>query len=137
VNGEPGLVLALRFTNGFVPAAPVYADREREVKSLVPGVAPTCDIDVAGNLAALSGGSATHSGDHVIATFDSLAVANRVTAQTRARFEVMALPAPLANEPAGTANHLRGGLVLKLRMNFIDRSQCSQMRVCDCCVART
>lgn len=136
VNGEPGLELELQFTNGFEPAAPVYADRERELKSTGPGIPAVCEHDLAGDLTSLSGGSDTHSGDHVIATFANDAVANRAIKQTRAQFLVKALPVPMAGEPAGTANHLRGGLVIKLRMNFVDRSQCSQMKVCDCCVDR-
>jgi hypothetical protein len=136
VDGEPGLVLKMKWTNGFTPAAPVYVDRESETKSTGPGVAAVCNHAVDGDLEAISGGTNTESGQHLIATFDGTDVANRVLTPTRPVFEVVALPAPLPNDPPGTANHLRGGLVLKLRMNFVDRSQCSQMRVCDCCVPR-
>jgi hypothetical protein len=136
VEGEPGLELKMRFTNGFTPAAPLYVDRERKVLSTSPGVPATCDLDVGGDLKKISGGTATHSGEHLIATFDGNDIANRVTKQTRAEFVVVALPAPLPNDPAGTANHLRGGLKISLRMNFVDRSQCSQMTVCSCCEAR-
>jgi hypothetical protein len=137
VDGEPGLVLKMKWLNGFTPAAPVYVDREFETKSTGSGVACVCNHDTSGDLEAISGGSATESGHHLIATFDGTDVANRVLKPTRPVFEVVSLPAPMANEPSGTANHLRGGLVIKLRMNFVDRSQCSQMRVCDCCVDRT
>jgi hypothetical protein len=136
VEGEPGLVLKLSFTNGFAPAAPLYVDRERSLLSTGPGVAPVCEIDLSGDTQAISGGSATHSGEHLIATYDGNNVANRITKQTRAQFEVVALPAPTPNDAVGTANHLRGGLKISLRMNFIDRSQCSKMTVCSCCEAR-
>ena len=136
VDGEPGLVLTLQFTNGFTPADPLYVDREREVKCTSPGCTPTCAIDLLGDVKTISGGSATHSGDHLIATYNANLPANRVTKQTRAQFRVVALPAPLPSMPVGSPNQLRGGLMLKLRMNFIDRSQCSQMSVCSCCMAR-
>lgn len=136
VQGEPGLKLALEFTNGFVPAAPLYVDREREVKPTVAGAVATCEHDVGGDMASMKGETATHSGEHLIATYDGNDVANRVIKQTRARFKVVALPVPVASMPAGSPNQLRGNLVLKLRMNFVDRSQCSQMKACDCCVDR-
>lgn len=136
VDGEPGLVLKMGWTNGFAPAAPLYVDRESKVLSTGPNVPATCEHAVDGDLAAISGGSATHSGQHLIATFDGNDVANRVLQATRPYFEVVALPVPLPGDPVGTANHLRGGLKIKLRMNFIDRSQCSQMLVCGCCEQR-
>jgi hypothetical protein len=136
VEGEPGLVLKMLWTNGFTPAAPLYIDRERAVLSTGPNVPATCVHDVAGDLAAISGGTATHSGEHLIATFNGNDIANRVLATTRPYFEVVALPTPLPNDPVGTANHLRGGLKISLRMNFIDRSQCSKMTPCKCCEPR-
>ena len=131
VKGEPGLVLNLNFDNGFVPAAPLYIDRERSTigTAEVPAV---CDIDLAGDLNAISGGTNTHSGEHLIATFDGNAVANRVTHATRAYFTVVALPAPVVGAPLGTPDQLRGGLVIKLAMNFIDRSKADAHNICPC-----
>lgn len=131
VTGEPGLVLKMGWNNGFVPAEPLYVDRERA--TIATSNAPaTCVVDLLGDLDTIRGGTSTHSGEHLVATFDGNAVSNRVLGQTSPYFEVVALPAPLASDPPGTANHLRGSLLMKLRMNFIDRSQANVMAPCKC-----
>jgi hypothetical protein len=130
VTGEPGLVLKMGFTDGFTPTVK-YVDRERRT---VPtdGTAPVCKYDLAGDLAAIKGEVDGFSGEHLVARFDDLLPANRVLHATRAYFEIVALPAPKPGSPAGTPNGLRGGLHLKLRMNFIDRSYCNKHNACQC-----